>query len=439
MDSGDSMQSSSGNNEEYDSRSESISTFLNSSGHMSNPQPPPPHPSHPHNHNHPSSFFDPLSNYLDAFPRSSPNPNANSLLIPDMLWSRAPRSEPNCTEIGGLMGSLSSIQPITGVQGPGRSLYPSTSSMPPLPIGSENGGRISATSDQTNVVRNNSKKRSRASRRAPTTVLTTDTSNFRAMVQEFTGIPAPPFSALSFPRARFDLFPSSSTMRSSHLMEPPSPYLLRHFTQKMVPSFATSTMVDAINASTTKLSNTTSPTSAVPDTSNSTSTNINYQLLSDLGLPNKQSQNIQNPILTFQSLQQSHNSLPPPKYPSATVPVFGAKSQGPSSIPPTDSRLKMAVLEEFGMGHGHLSGVQSLVPYDGMSLRSGNNPSNWGVNDGDQGHLKSFNGIYGNSQRPSGCKMNYSASSSDFHGQKGSESVSSRGEGMLDSWICSSD
>ncbi|KAJ7959028.1 VQ motif-containing protein [Quillaja saponaria] len=41
----------------------------------------------------------------------------------------------------------------------------------------------------------NPKKRTRASRRAPTTVLTTDTSNFRAMVQEFTGIPAPPFSA----------------------------------------------------------------------------------------------------------------------------------------------------------------------------------------------------------------------------------------------------
>ncbi|KAF7829926.1 type-2 histone deacetylase 1-like [Senna tora] len=40
----------------------------------------------------------------------------------------------------------------------------------------------------------NPKKRSRASRRAPTTVLTTDTSNFRSMVQEFTGIPAPPFS-----------------------------------------------------------------------------------------------------------------------------------------------------------------------------------------------------------------------------------------------------
>uniref|UniRef100_A0A9I9CGY4 VQ domain-containing protein n=1 Tax=Cucumis melo TaxID=3656 RepID=A0A9I9CGY4_CUCME len=51
------------------------------------------------------------------------------------------------------------------------------------------------------------KKRTRASRRAPTTVLTTDTTNFRAMVQEFTGIPSPPFTSggSSYSR-RFDLF-----------------------------------------------------------------------------------------------------------------------------------------------------------------------------------------------------------------------------------------
>lgn len=36
------------------------------------------------------------------------------------------------------------------------------------------------------------KKRSRASRRAPTTVLRTDAANFRSMVQEFTGIPSVP-------------------------------------------------------------------------------------------------------------------------------------------------------------------------------------------------------------------------------------------------------
>ncbi|KAG2284561.1 hypothetical protein Bca52824_055781 [Brassica carinata] len=65
------------------------------------------------------------------------------------------------------------------------------------------------------------KKRSRVSRRAPTTVLTTDTSNFRAMVQEFTGNPSNPFTGLSssspFPRSRFDLFSPSSSSSSRPL------------------------------------------------------------------------------------------------------------------------------------------------------------------------------------------------------------------------------
>uniref|UniRef100_A0A0D9XD34 VQ domain-containing protein n=1 Tax=Leersia perrieri TaxID=77586 RepID=A0A0D9XD34_9ORYZ len=81
--------------------------------------------------------------------------------------------------------------------------------------------------------------RTRASRRAPTTVLTTDTSNFRAMVQEFTGIPSPPFVAgVGAPaaslRTRFDhLFPSPA---SAALRDPASslpPYLLRPFAQKL--------------------------------------------------------------------------------------------------------------------------------------------------------------------------------------------------------------
>uniref|UniRef100_A0ACD5V701 Uncharacterized protein n=1 Tax=Avena sativa TaxID=4498 RepID=A0ACD5V701_AVESA len=37
------------------------------------------------------------------------------------------------------------------------------------------------------------RRRSRASRRAPVTMLNTDTSNFRAMVQQFTGIPSGPY------------------------------------------------------------------------------------------------------------------------------------------------------------------------------------------------------------------------------------------------------
>ncbi|KAI0495591.1 hypothetical protein KFK09_021892 [Dendrobium nobile] len=42
------------------------------------------------------------------------------------------------------------------------------------------------------------RKRSRASRRAPTTLLNTDTTNFRAMVQQFTGVPTGPYSTDGF-------------------------------------------------------------------------------------------------------------------------------------------------------------------------------------------------------------------------------------------------
>ncbi|EFJ20622.1 hypothetical protein SELMODRAFT_417817 [Selaginella moellendorffii] len=55
-----------------------------------------------------------------------------------------------------------------------------------------------------------SKKRSRASRRPPTTVLEADSANFRSMVQHLTGIPAPPpMLASSFRPARFDYFGAS--------------------------------------------------------------------------------------------------------------------------------------------------------------------------------------------------------------------------------------
>ncbi|KAH0455611.1 hypothetical protein IEQ34_015643 [Dendrobium chrysotoxum] len=37
------------------------------------------------------------------------------------------------------------------------------------------------------------RKRSRASRRTPTTLLNTDASNFRTMVQQFTGVPSAPY------------------------------------------------------------------------------------------------------------------------------------------------------------------------------------------------------------------------------------------------------
>ncbi|KAJ4912307.1 VQ motif-containing protein [Raphanus sativus] len=58
------------------------------------------------------------------------------------------------------------------------------------------------------------RRRSRASRRTPTTLLNTDTANFRAMVQQFTGGP----SALAFgsPSSGFSLTSSGPTAGASY-------------------------------------------------------------------------------------------------------------------------------------------------------------------------------------------------------------------------------
>ncbi|CAN6827900.1 unnamed protein product, partial [Brassica oleracea var. botrytis] len=79
------------------------------------------------------------------------------------------------------------------------------------------------------------KKRSRASRRAPTTVLMTETSNFRAMVQEFTGIPSPPLfnnSVVNTTRLNTFLGLSSSSSPNSYNNN----LLLRPFAQQLLPT-----------------------------------------------------------------------------------------------------------------------------------------------------------------------------------------------------------
>lgn len=498
MDSGNSgsMQSSSGD-EEFDSRAESISAFLNNNnnplshvGPMSNPPPPqpPPPPDH-HHHHHPSSssMFDPLSNYFDPLSSSRAPPpltNPNSLLNLDVVWSKSLRSEPNCTDLGGFVAPSSPTQQFFTNQTQSRTTFPSMQ----IPQGSESGtrgsgsgpGLVSGSNDQTtnnnntssssgNMARN-PKKRSRASRRAPTTVLTTDTTNFRAMVQEFTGIPAPPFTSSPFPRSRLDLFGTASTLRSAatHLDPAPPPYLLRPFAQKIQPppppfvspslssastSFSTSSLVDAIASSTTTNINSGTGT----NTTTNSSTSINYQLPSSdhLGLL-KQPQNllninVQNPILNFHPLLQ-----PPPKFPLSNSAILGStkpQQAGSLDMVSNDSHLKMGVLEEFGLSHGHvntnLTGLQSIVSSSDTTLRrTDNNPANWGgdgvgSNEGDHhpSLLRSINGNYNNSSQraTTNGKVNYSASSSDFHGDKGPENVATRSEGMMESWICSSD
>ncbi|XXG39104.1 hypothetical protein AAC387_Pa01g0154 [Persea americana] len=431
-----STQSSSGGEEEFDPRAESISLY-NSSNQIStnsilNPRPSSSNHLHPHQH---PPLFDSLSNFLHPSP--PPPSNTNSFLNLDMAWTRGLPSQPNCTDFGGLIGPSSTAPPISSLQGPNpTNPYMGSSFTMPLPSSRhENGGRPpppSAISDHPNPTRS-SKKRSRASRRAPTTVLTTDTSNFRAMVQEFTGIPAPPFSATSFARARLDLFGTASALRSSLANSLPPPYLLRPFVHKVpLSSSSSSSIFEAVCSSTAGNS---ISTSAKATCNNTTSASAgNYQLPSDLSLPKQlQQQNLlstQNPMYSFQSLLQSS-----PKYPSA---------QGPSGC--TDSQLKMGMLDGFSINHGLVNTHQgsgtlaNLIGSDGVSSRSDDHQS-WGdgSNGGDQSHLRPFDWNCSNSQRVSTCKMSYTASSSDFHVEKGSENVNSRGEGMVESWICSSD
>ncbi|KAI4330164.1 hypothetical protein MLD38_028467 [Melastoma candidum] len=107
---------------------------------------------------------------------------------------------------------------------------------PPKPVEGRPAGR---NNNNGLPPRRNPKKRTRASRRAPTTVLTTDTSNFRAMVQEFTGIPAPPFDAPAslFQRGCFDLFgttfPGIAAGTGPSIPSSSPSYLSRPLTQRL--------------------------------------------------------------------------------------------------------------------------------------------------------------------------------------------------------------
>ncbi|GMI90596.1 hypothetical protein HRI_002728900 [Hibiscus trionum] len=128
----------------------------------------------------------------------------------------------------------SSSQSIMGAQGLNRVPFPSSSAVQPKP---------------------NPKKRTRASRKPPTTVLTTDPTNFKAMVQELTGIPAPPFSSPSSFSPRLDLLrPGSFGIRSSHLgpsrssatiVQPAATPLLNLQTQMVRPDLSQGSSVSA--------------------------------------------------------------------------------------------------------------------------------------------------------------------------------------------------
>ncbi|GJN34146.1 hypothetical protein PR202_gb22789 [Eleusine coracana subsp. coracana] len=165
-----------------------------------------------------------------------------------------------------------------------------------------------------------SRKRTRASRRAPTTVLTTDTSNFRAMVQEFTGIPSPPFAAApaaSALRTRFDhIFPpSSSLLRSAAAGGDASaslpPYLLRPFAQKIPSAFppftSSSSSSSPLASSSIGVANANAAPGAAsgPSSSNPTAQADTFQLTSSALLRLQQDPSS---YLSFQNLLDSQSS-----------------------------------------------------------------------------------------------------------------------------------
>ncbi|EPS60571.1 hypothetical protein M569_14232 [Genlisea aurea] len=349
MDSGNSgsTQSSSGGDEEYDSRAAADGIFMTARG-ATNP------------------MFDPLTNYMQQIQYDSMNPT--------MAWTRPVipvRSDPD----GEMIRQRPPVGLIPSFQFQASATATAAESTKPIVAGqnlyqnpNQNGTR-------------NPKKRSRASRRAPTTVLTTDTTNFKAMVQEFTGIPSPPFSTSSFMRNRFDLFGSRSAAvdGSVHAPQHLPPYLRRPFAQKLEPSAAAP-------FTTPPATNSNNNTAA----SSSSSPLINYQQLPLAQNPNPF--NVQNPLLNS-VLQQN------PKF------IFSSPS-----IPPSDGEIRIGSLDEFMLGLGHVNhAAMNLTDLPSLVNR---------VNECE------FNGNYG---------------ANLLHGEKAPENIVGREGTVESSWICSSE
>ncbi|CAH9128247.1 unnamed protein product [Cuscuta epithymum] len=175
-------------------------------------------------HNFCMDFGQPQSMFLSAttFPQPLPNLKSsfyvdNNINGRDLVWPPPPpgllvRPEPGFPNFAADFVPPPSSPPLSAILGTAaaashhqRFLSASSSSSPVQPT-AEMCGPDPAPAQPVK----NSKKRSRASRRAPTTVLTTDTANFRQMVQEFTGIPMDPFSVGSPYSRRLDLFSTAS-------------------------------------------------------------------------------------------------------------------------------------------------------------------------------------------------------------------------------------
>ncbi|CAL9147548.1 unnamed protein product [Musa hybrid cultivar] len=315
--SGSMQSSSSGDNDECDSRGESISSFLNLPPLHPRLQPAATATTLQHDHPSSSSIFDPLSPYLASFPLPPPEF--------DSTW---PAGIPP--------SSMSSYSTCTTTDGIRSSASASPSPLQPPPV---------LQADRSAAAPRGSKKRSRASRRAPTTVLTTDTSNFRAMVQQFTGFPTPPFAASPFPRPRLDLLNLGAAVPS---------YLLRPSAQKF-PSSSIPPMSSS-SASTLLFDH------AIASIARSTLANINVPIntsatsSSSSATPSSTSRR-ELPVFDDFISQHLLQSQTTPEYGSLSFASSVARAQGPSG---------------YAMG-----GLGSLMATEGLKVSSGTNVSSW--------------------------------------------------------------
>jgi len=301
-----------------------------------------------------------------------------------------------------------------------------------------------------------SRKRTRASRRAPTTVLTTDTSNFRAMVQEFTGIPSPPFGAgvgvgLGGPaaslRTRFDhIFPPPSSLRSAAGGDAAAslpPYLLRPFPYKLptapstFPPFTSSSStssstpsssnIGAANANAATGTATTAAASSNPvaPTPAPGAGDAFQQLTSSALL------RLQQDASSYLSFQNLLDSQPSSQSIFGSAGGFAQSSRLHDPAPSPSDFLAGAGSSSLGLTHGGLLGGS-----EGLHLHHSRSDVH-GHGGGDE-----LSGVVAAGASGGSCKLNYSshagavATSSSAAG--GADKPPDGGDG-LDPWICTSE
>ncbi|XP_049390881.1 uncharacterized protein LOC125855226 [Solanum stenotomum] len=422
-------------------------------------------------HTQNSSMFDPFINLFDPISRPQPPPlpppsqnhttTQNSIYDLEFHWNskRIRTDQPNNPMLlpsSDFNNSLSFDTTTGSISFPSRSEEHhavggnvSATTITEQPAGS-------AAADQPQA--RNTKKRSRASRKAPTTVLTTDTTNFRAMVQEFTGIPGPPFTTPSyFPiRNRFDVFASAPNSAVRSVPPPPPPpaiannnpnffisqpssnYLPRPFHQPPPPYLSPSSSFSPLVLNRLPIN----IASASSTTTSATNSAINYQL--STGVANSVAQGSNN----FNSIQ--HNSIFTSLLQCSQKYPFGLKQQQQQFQMPSNnisqfqmpsnniSQFQMPSSMNSSAQHGHLlTELPNLISEEQAATASS-------IND----NTINATNFHGNKVQETvnatnfhGDNLQETVVATNFHGDKVQETVAAtKGvEGMVESWLLSTD